>query len=230
MSNYAEIIYPPDDKNDYPILLAEYLFNRFMKEYTEDGSMPKILDIGCSRGTALKNFAKFGELELHGIDRRDEDYEGFHFQECNLETEQIPYPDNTFDIIYNKSVLEHVFNAENFLSESLRVLKPGGIFIGLTPDWESTHKIFFDDFTHVRPWTKKGLRDGLNIMGFKNGKCEFFYQLPFTWKYPSLVFIPKLISLLPDFLKWKTKEHRNTKDRKLIRFSKEVMLLSTGSK
>ena len=230
MSNYADIIYPPDENNSYPILLAEYLFNRFMKKYTENGNIPKILDIGCSRGTALKNFAKFGNLELHGIDRRDENYEGFNFKECNLETEKIPYPDNTFDIIYNKSVLEHVFNAENFLSESLRVLKPGGIFIGLTPDWESTHKIFFDDFTHVRPWTKKGLRDGLNIMGFKDGKCEFFYQLPFTWKYPNLVFIPKLIALLPDFLKWKTKEHRNTKDRKLVRFSKEIMLLSTGTK
>ena len=45
-----------------------------------------------------------------------------------------------------------------------------------------------------------------------------------------VVFIPKLIALLPDFLKWKTKEHRNTKDRKLVRFSKEIMLLSTGTK
>jgi len=75
------------------------------------------------------------------------------------------------------------------------------------------------------------LRDGLNIIGFKDGNCEYFYQLPFTWKYPNLKFIPKLIAAITtDSMKWKTKEHRNTKDRKLIRFSKEIMLLSYGSK
>ena len=230
MSNYAEIIYPPDDDNSYPVLLAEYLFNRYMKKYTIKGNVPKILDIGCSRGSALKNFSKFGEIELHGIDRRDEKGQGYVFKECDLENEKIPYPDNTFEIIYSKSVIEHVYNAENFLSESLRVLKPGGVFIVLTPDWESNYKTFFHDFTHVRPWTKKGLRDGLNIMGFKDGSAEYFYQLPFIWKYPRLIYIPKLIALLPDFLKWKTSEHRNTKDRKLIRFSKEIMLLASGSK
>jgi len=231
MSKYAEIIYPPDENNKYPDKLAEYLYNRFMKSYESERYNPKILDIGCSRGNALKNFAKFGDLELYGIDRREEESEGFIFKECDLEVEKIPFPDDSFDIIYNKSVLEHVFNTENFLTESLRVLKPGGIFIGLTPDWAAQSQIFWDDFTHVRPFTKKGLRDGLNIIGFENGECEYFYQLPFTWKYPNLKFIPKLIATITtDSMKWKTKEHRNTRDRKLIRFSKEIMLLSYATK
>ena len=231
MTNYAELIYPPDEGNSYPDKLAKYLYDRFMSQHQKEGYSPKILDIGCSRGNALKNFAKYGNLDLYGIDRREEKYEGFIFKECDLESEKIPFPDNTFDIIYSKSVLEHVFNAENFLSESLRVLKPGGTFIGLTPDWAAQNKIFWDDFTHVRPFTKKGLRDGLNIMGFKDGNCEYFYQLPFTWKYPKLNFIPKIISVITtDSMKWKTKEHRNTKDRKLIRFSKEIMLLSYATK
>ena len=184
MSKYAEIIYPLDENNKYPDKLAEYLYNRFMKSYKKENYNPKILDIGCSRGNALKNFAKFGDLELYGIDRREEESEGFIFKECNLEVEKIPFPDDSFDIIYNKSVLEHVFNTENFLTESLRVLKPGGIFIGLTPDWAAQSKIFWDDFTHVRPFTKKGLRDGLNIIGFENGECEYFYQLPCSF-WPS---------------------------------------------
>jgi hypothetical protein len=75
------------------------------------------------------------------------------------------------------------------------------------------------------------LRDALRINGFKQADCEYFYQLPFVWKYPFLKFIPKLIDFFtPECLKWKDKEQRNTKDRKLIRFSKEQMLLSYGRK
>ena len=132
--------------------------------------------------------------------------------------------------MYSKSVLEHLTNTDNFVSESFRVLKPGGVFVGLTPDWDSQRRIFWDDYTHVKPFTRKGLRDCLIIYGLDKVDCEYFYQLPFIWEYPYLEFIPKAISLLPDSLKWKDREQRNTKDRKLIRFSKEKMLLAYGNK
>ena len=132
------------------------------------------------------------------------------------------FEDNTFDFVYSKSVLEHVFNTENYIQESYRVLKPGGLFIGLTPDWRSQRKFFWDDYTHVRPFTRKGLRDCLRMQDFEDADCEYFYQLPFVWKTPSLSFVPKLISILPDSLKWKDNEQRNTKDRKIIRFSPET--------
>ena len=112
----------------------------------------------------------------------------------------------------------------------MRVLKPGGIFVALTPDWKSQQSFFWDDYTHVKPFTQKGLRDVLKIHGFKEVNCELFYQLPFLWKYFWLKPVILLISLLPGFLKWKDNEQRNTKDRKLIRFSKEKMLLAYGRK
>ena len=229
MTKYTETIYPDDTGNTYPEQLSSYLYNRFFKDY-KSKNKPKILDIGCCTGKALKLFNKDNTLDLYGIDIRDEKSKGFKFKECNLETQKIPYPDNYFDFIYSKSVLEHVFNTENFLKESYRVLKPGGVWLGLTPDWKSQQKIFWDDYTHVKPFTQKGLRDSLTIQGFKNSTCEYFYQLPFIWKYPQLEFIPKLISYLPDSFKWKDSEQRNTKDRKLIRFSKEKMLLSYATK
>jgi SAM-dependent methyltransferase len=230
MSKYVEINYPPDEKNQYPQKLADHLFHRFIEGELGQGKGSKILDIGCSTGKALKMFNSRNNLELYGIDLRDEGQTGFVFKECNLESEEIPFEDDTFDFIYNKSVLEHVRNTDNFISESFRVLKPGGIFIGLVPDWASQYKSFWDDYTHVKPFTLKGLRNSLLIYGFEEVNCEYFYQLPFIWKHPSLTFIPKIISLLPDSLKWKDKEQRNTKDRKLVRFSKEKMLLVCGRK
>jgi SAM-dependent methyltransferase len=228
MTKYADIIYPPDEGNTYPHKFIEYIYNRFYAN--ENKEFAKILDIGCSTGKALRLFSNHGNLELYGIDVRDEGSEGFEYKRCDLESESIPYPDNYFDFIYTKSVLEHVFNTENFIKESLRVLKPGGVLVALAPDWASQQSIYWDDYTHVKPFTRKGLRDCLIINGFENAGCEYFYQLPFVWRHPWLSIIPKIISLLPDSLKWKDSEQRNTKDRKLVRFSKEIMLLSYGVK
>ena len=228
MSKYTETIYPEDRKNSYPQRLGNHIYERFFSKATTP--VPRVLDIGCCTGKALKCFAENQDFELYGIDVRDEDVEGITFKKCNLEEESIPFEDNYFDFIYNKSVLEHVHNTDNFLREALRVLKPGGVFVALTPDWKSQQHIFWDDYTHVKPFTRKGLRDALIIHGFEDVECEYFLQLPFIWKYPWLGFIPKLISLLPDSLKWKDREQRNTKDRKLIRFSKEEMLLVYGKK
>jgi ubiquinone/menaquinone biosynthesis C-methylase UbiE len=229
MTNYTDVIYPPDEQNTYPKRLAAHIGERFFKN-CDIGSNPRILDIGCCTGKALKLFSNVKNLELCGIDVRDEGATGFEFKKCNLETDPIPYPDNHFDYIYSKSVLEHVFNTDNFLSEALRVLKPGGTVVFLTPDWVSCMDVFWDDYTHVRAFSRKSLRDALMITGFEGVDCEHFYQLPFTWKRPWLRFIPYIISFLPNFLKWKTREQRNTKDRKLIRFSKEKMLLVYGTK
>jgi len=228
MTTYTETIYPQDKTNTYPQKLGNYIYKRF---FSSSGlRSPKILDIGCCTGKALRCFKQNQNFDLYGIDVRDEFVAGITFKECNLEKESIPFEDNHFDFVYSKSVLEHVFNTDNFVSEALRVLKPGGKFVALTPDWRSQQSIFWDDYTHVKPFTRKGLRDALIIHGFEEVECEYFYQLPFIWNSPWLSFVPKIISLLPDWLKWKDEEQRNTKDRKLIRFSKEKMLLVCGVK
>lgn len=40
--------------------------------------------------------------------------------------EAIPYPDNTFDVVFSNEVIEHVENDAYFAAEMVRVLKPGG--------------------------------------------------------------------------------------------------------
>lgn len=52
------------------------------------------------------------------------DYDGVH----------IPYPDNSFDIIYSSNVLEHVERLDALTEEMKRVLRPGGLALHLLPN------------------------------------------------------------------------------------------------
>lgn len=226
MSIYRDVIYSKDDNNGYPRKLCEYLFNRFF------GSKDRatLLDIGCSGCTHMKYFSELG-LECRGIDLRVESISKFEIKECNVEKENIPYPDNYFDCVYSKSLVEHVVNIDNLFSNTLRVLKPQGIFVCMTPDWESQMSHFWDDYTHVHPFTIKSLRNALLINGFEDAECEYFHQLPFLWKRPYLKLIPNVInSVTSQNMKWKNKNKRNGEDNKLIRFSKEKMLLAYAFK
>ena len=211
--------------SNYPLLLCKHIKNNYFK------SLGNLLDIGCGNAMHMWLFEKLG-YEVYGIDK------SFMFTElnpykqiikkCDLEKDRIPFEDNYFDFIFSKSVIEHIYNTENFMKEAYRVLKPNGKIVIMTPDYESRYRDFFEHFEHVKPFTLKSLWHCLEYFGFRNVKVEKFYQLPFTWNRPYLKFIPKLISLLPDNLKWKDK--KQSKHRALIRFSKELMLLGYGEK
>ncbi len=59
-------------------------------------------------------------------------------QQCNL-FKGIPFPDNTFEVVYQSQVLEHFpkDKALPFLKECHRVLKPSGILRIVVPDLEN---------------------------------------------------------------------------------------------
>lgn len=227
MSEYHKIIYP-DTENDYPEKFANYLCKRFFR-----GIHKKILDVGCGKGV-LDHFIRVtGGHDIYGIDKRIESNYAIDFnelKECDLEKEKFPYPINAFDYVFSKSVLEHIYNPENMIKEMYRVLKPNGTIVLMTPDWTSQQFHFWDDYTHVHAWTLKSLTNCLRIFEYRNVDGELFYQLPFVWNRPYLKVIPKIVSICPQSWKWKDKSMSNGKDRKLIRFSKEKMLLTWATK
>lgn len=234
MPNYLETIYFTEEygKDKYPQKLCNHIYQTYYKDYIEKNHIekPRLLDIGSGKGNHLVGFARRG-IEAYGLDKREEcigALDSFNIRACNIEKERFPFEENFFDFAFSKSVLEHVDNTENFLQENLRVLKPGGIAVHMTPDWRSQMNWFWDDYTHVKPFTRKSLQNAMKINGFSEVYCIRFLQLPFVWKYPYLKFVPKAISLLPDSLVWK--DQQESQPRKLIRFSKDYMLLVVGVK
>ena len=114
------------------------------------------------------------------------------------------------------------------MSETFRVLKPGGKVIILTPDWVSQMKVFYEDFTHYRPYDKNALKDLLSIKGFSNVKAELFCQLPTVWRYRFLNIFVKLLQLTlsTPFARRLTE----LTGIKFFRWSVELMVLGYGEK
>ena len=217
--NYLSVVYDEESRpyGDYPEQLCSYLFQSF-----DFKKGMKMLEPGCGRGEFLNNFKNLG-LDVVGVDISPEAIEienGFEVKLCDIEKEKLPFDDNSIDIIYSKSFIEHLHYPERYLEEAYRVLKPNGIFLTLTPDWQSNYKIFFDDFTHRTPFTSMALTDAYKMYGFREINVYKFRQLPIVWKYPILNYFCAFVS---PFVPVRTQN-------KFFRWSRELMLIGVGKK
>lgn len=222
--NYVDVIYSEKERplTTYPQKLASYLFRRFEIEKGD-----RLLDIGCGRGEFLKGFIACG-VSGYAVDQSSVAQKYCPEAElkiADIENEGIPYPDNFFDFVYSKSVIEHFHYPEKMMAEMYRVLKPGGVAITLCPSWEHNYRIYFEDYSHRTPFMLSSLRDIQVIHGFDNVEVEFFYQLPSTWRGGGK-FLAKVVADLTRYLVPTAFKKRS----KWVRFSKEVMLLSSSRK
>ena len=231
MSRYLEVIYGRTeyDENDYPQQLCDYLLNKIGSRL-DLSKKGKLLDIACGRGNHLIAFQRRG-FEVTGVDRTPEAADSLpdlNIVTSDADKNELPFEDESFDVVFSKSLIEHIHNVEHFVSECRRVLKPDGVIIFLTPDWCSHYRFFFDDYQHVTPWTRKSLQNVLKIFDFESVESELFRQLPFFWKCPQLEWVCDIIKLLPDT--WRFKDKDEMVSNKLIRFSKEKMIVASAKK
>ena len=70
-------------------------------------------------------------------------------------------------IFSQKSFVEHFYQPEYLFIEMSRVLKENGFLITLTPDWEDNFKMFYDDFTHKRPFTITSLKISIKFVALR---------------------------------------------------------------
>lgn len=173
----------------------------------------KVVDIGCGDGYLKKYFEK-----------RNFEYIGYDIQDLDIEKDKINLDDNSIDLVINIGLIEALENTENLISESKRILKKGGIFYTLTPNWQKDYKNFYNNPIHKTPFTPNSLNQILSAMyNFKDvqvfpglrckpkwyysGKYRFekaYYLLPFNQFefYEKRVYRKSFIrNLVPEFLK-----------------------------
>lgn len=98
-----------------------------------------VLEIGVGAGTDHLQWARAG-CACYGVDLTDAAIEltrarlatyGLTSNLSRLDAEQLPFPDNMFDVVYSWGVIHHSEHPERIIREIRRVLKPGGLFIGM---------------------------------------------------------------------------------------------------
>jgi len=158
----------------------------------------RLLDIGCGIGNFLNQMSNLG-WKAEGLDTDSQVVQicrdaGLKARQGTLESQN--YPDNYFDAITMKHVIEHLFDPVGLLKECKRILKPDGRLVLLTPNFESTgHNTFkslwlgLDVPRHLFLFTAKTLSEtiqkgGLNVVKISTtGRIsEFFWLVSYNLK------------------------------------------------
>lgn len=95
----------------------------------------KILDIGAGAGIVSQmNFRGLANT-VCGVDPDPRVEQNPYLDEGKQGVgETIPYPDASFDLVFADNVLEHLESPQMVFNEVARILRPGGVFLGKTPN------------------------------------------------------------------------------------------------
>jgi SAM-dependent methyltransferase len=114
----------------------------------------KLLDVGCGTGWLAEHFSDYT-----GIDGSPDAVAAAHAKGRSIVlgdvNEPLPFDDASFDGVVLKDLLEHVADPVAVVREVHRVLRPGGKVFASSPD---AQRWVWDDYTHRRPFTRKGFR------------------------------------------------------------------------
>ena len=191
------------------IILKERVFNTFNSflKVSKSGGMyagQHFLDLGAADG-ALVDIARSRGLIARGLDITDN---------IDFEKDSLPVADSSIDVVTLVAVIEHLHSPENILLEVMRVLKPGGALILVTPNWRFDYCNFYNDPTHVRPYTEISMRFLLSGFGFTRVdvvpwlvcKPSWMWHAPFAFHLARcLPFRGTSSSFIPSFLKGQSK-------------------------
>lgn len=159
----------------------------FVEQLKEVHNACTALDLGCGRGEWLEL------LQRHGVDARGVDLDEGMLRACRerelnveqrdaIETLQ-SLPDSTLSVVSGFHIVEHIDfdQLQQLVTQSLRVLRPGGLLILESPNAENlavgSHNFFLDP-THIRPMPHMLLAFVTEYAGFVRSKLLRLQEAP----------------------------------------------------
>ena len=136
----------------------------------------RVLDVGCGMGDLLDRLRRRGwAVEGTDVDAAALEYaRAKHGLTVHLgDLDDLRIPAESFDAITMSHVIEHVYEPVSLLRECLRVLKPGGRLVSVTPNLDGLgHRWFGEDWLgldpprHLHLFTKTTLKVCAESAGF----------------------------------------------------------------
>ena len=141
----------------------------------------KLLDIGCGPGAFLK-VAKEREWDVRGLEFNRfciEQLRKDNIEVVDVQLKKAGFESNSFQCITLWTVLEHVMEPDDLLSDVASILAPGGVVLILVPNVDSlANRILHERSTtfagesHVNLFNAKSLTMLLNNNGFETRESE----------------------------------------------------------
>ena len=168
-------------------------------KFCRDKIQGRVLDVGCGDGFfTAQILQRFNLKNVYGLDISSKavdlarlKHPEINFQQSALN--HIPEETNSIDSITMIEVIEHLVDIEGTLKELFRVMKPGGILLITTTDFNWLKQViiaifFFEKYfyptnPHIRFFKKSTLADILS----KNG----FSIIKYAWNGDYLKIMPR---------------------------------------
>lgn len=160
---------------DYVIYLMHIASYRWVADFIRD---KRVLDLGCGSGYGCAAMAEHAQ-SVEGVDvsaeavaHANQSFSAANLRYSSFDPEQpLPFADGSFDVVTSFQVIEHVEDLEMYVTEARRLLRPGGLFIVITPD--RAYRLF----PGQKPWNRwhldefsaKGLQ---TLLGQHFGKVD----------------------------------------------------------
>lgn len=166
----------------------------------------RVLDVGCGEGRhTIKACQESGAVCIGGDFRYDnliatkgklEFHEGLDDLSCRnwglsaMDITDLPFRDNSFDVVICSEVLEHIPDDQKAVSELIRIVKPGKILALSVPRawpewicWQLSDEYHNAHMGHVRIYSKKEMIGKIRNKGPKYLGCHYAHSIhsPYWW-------------------------------------------------
>jgi SAM-dependent methyltransferase len=142
----------------------------------------RVLDLGCRTGALTQHYAEGNDVVGVDVDRTalEQAVERLGIETVWADVEEgLPFDDASFDIVVAGEVMEHLADPAAAVANVMRVLKPGGRFVGSVPNaFRLKSRLRFlagrhpeTDATHLQLFTPRALRTLLS--GFDDLEIRF---------------------------------------------------------
>jgi ubiquinone/menaquinone biosynthesis C-methylase UbiE len=139
----------------------------------------KSLEIGCGLGYFVHALREL-DIEAYGVDISEyainNGVDGIReYLTCrDVDTEQLPYAAESFDLVTSLRAMEHLNKPQNAIEEMERLLKPGGFVVVFVPTSNLWRRLWYSIFEHSRRYHVSVFTKSQWVHLFKS--CGFEYK------------------------------------------------------
>jgi ubiquinone/menaquinone biosynthesis C-methylase UbiE len=176
----------------------------------------KILNVGAATGATSEMLSRYGEVTSLEYDKFCCEFLKVKtgIEAINASLTELPFKNNTYDLICAFDVIEHIEDHEKALDEIYRVLRPHGKYFLTVPAFQSLWSNHDVVNHHYRRYTKKKFN---SLISNSNLKIDYSTYFNF-WLFIPISIARFILNILPR----KKKENSSGSDNEIMKSSKVI--------